>query len=76
MNTEMVPLVIMCSTGRRFLPEELQTRVQTKLSPAQDFQDFNLGLHILAPQSVFILLYMSLTLDCIRSFLAVDGFYF
>lgn len=26
MNTEMVPLVITCSTGRRILPEEVQSR--------------------------------------------------
>lgn len=33
MNTEMVLLVITCSTGRRILPEEVQTRVQTKPGP-------------------------------------------
>lgn len=61
MKTEMVPLVITCSTGRRILPEEMQRSVDQTGPTTQDSQDIDWDLHNLVLPTVFFL-HLSLTL--------------
>ena len=75
MKTEMVPLVITCSTGRRILPEEMQRSVDQTCPTTQNSQDVHRDLHNLVLPTVFFL-HSSLTLHWIWSFLAIEGFQF
>lgn len=70
MYTEMAPLVITGSMGRRILPEELQTRVHTKpvpgLRPGSSHPGSTISFHSSCVTHTILH----------QAFLAVDGFRF